>query len=998
MSKLFYSLLCCFIILIPLVGVSQNLSLEWKNDFLGPGTTELGLLTKDKWGNLIVGGRYEDTLFINTATADTVLTSQATFLNSYVAKYDSNGNLLWAVNLDENIIGGGVQVTPDGNIFVSGTFEYTVDFDPGPGVDTFTARGSTDMFGYFCSFDPNGNYRFKKIIESTGWVRFGINHIDEYGNIYASGTCRDSTDLDPDPLDTFIVTTDNFFAKYDSLGQFISGGGIEGSVSFGSKIGPDHSRYFFGRLSGSNNDSIDLDPGLGTHWVYPSTSDAFISKIDSAGNFVWGHSFGGVSGADIVLDIAISSNNNIYLYGYFSDTVDFDFGSGTYYQAVSGSSYEPFIFKIDENSAFQWVKIFPDASGLSPSGGVEVDANENIYFALKFINNSADLDPGPGVVYPDNRYPANALTAVLLRFNKDGDYVWSATCSAPGYGPNIADVKMIDDELYLQGSGSDTIVMVSDSSLILQFVPGYTYDSYLARFSQNPCASFTMIYDSAYDVNCSQSGFASVTAQDGHPPYTYIWAPPLNITGSDAVIDSAGIYWASVSDVAGCERHRGVLINGPLPDHSDFDLVLNSVSSWVRPGVITNITMNIENRGCNTVSGELIVVLDSLLGYSGASPVPDYVNGDTIKWNYTDLMYDSANVIVNLAVLPDTSLIAGDLVCYEAFVLPLAGDVDTSNNIKQYCSPVVNSYDPNDKQVYPLGECQNNYVLKDDRLTYTIRFQNTGNANANNVFVLDTLSSALDISTARLVSSSHHLTVTELPDTNVLKFRFDNINLPDSSANESASHGYLMFDILPKTGVLNGTVVSNSAGIYFDFNAPIITNTVSNTLVDSIPVIDASVATVGDSLVCNMAGAHYQWMSCDSGGTTIVSATDQVFEPADSGYYAVLVESNSCSKLSECVYFRHASPTDTTGIGVVQFITQVSVYPNPTTGSFTVDLGKSRSKISVVVKDIAGRTITNEQKENVSSVRLDMDAAPGMYFVIVTNASGETARLKILKQ
>ncbi len=117
-------------------------------------------------------------------------------------------------------------------------------------------------------------------------------------------------------------------------------------------------------------------------------------------------------------------------------------------------------------------------------------------------------------------------------------------------------------------------------------------------------------------------------------------------------------------------------------------------------------------------------------------------------------------------------------------------------------------------------------------LTYTIRFQNTGTYLAERVVITDTLSSSLQWNTVRFVSSSHPCTWVLL-DNGVLRFAFDQIMLPDSGANEPNSHGFVKFAMKPVSTLINGAQVSNIANIYFDYNAPVITNdavfTVDNT-------------------------------------------------------------------------------------------------------------------------------------------------------------------------
>lgn len=142
----------------------------------------------------------------------------------------------------------------------------------------------------------------------------------------------------------------------------------------------------------------------------------------------------------------------------------------------------------------------------------------------------------------------------------------------------------------------------------------------------------------------------------------------------------------------------------------------------------------------------------------------------------------------------------------------------------QLCLEVIGAYDPNDKQGFPRGYGPEHFIEENTDLEYLVRFQNTGTDTAFNVFVLDTLSEHLDINTLRPGPSSHDYVLNILAN-NVLEFRFDNIMLPDSNVNEAASNGYFTFKIAQQIDLPIGTVINNSAAIYFDFNEPIITNT-----------------------------------------------------------------------------------------------------------------------------------------------------------------------------
>ncbi len=164
----------------------------------------------------------------------------------------------------------------------------------------------------------------------------------------------------------------------------------------------------------------------------------------------------------------------------------------------------------------------------------------------------------------------------------------------------------------------------------------------------------------------------------------------------------------------------------------------------------------------------------------------------------------------------------------------LFGDNDADPFISIDCQENIGSYDPNDKQAFPHGYGEPNYIRPNTDLEYLIRFQNTGTDIAFNVVIVDTLSNLLNARSLRPGVSSHdyRFDLDMLPNNQgaVATFTFENIMLPDSNANEPASHGFIKFDILQKPDNALGAVIENNAAIYFDFNEPVITNTVFHTL------------------------------------------------------------------------------------------------------------------------------------------------------------------------
>lgn len=140
------------------------------------------------------------------------------------------------------------------------------------------------------------------------------------------------------------------------------------------------------------------------------------------------------------------------------------------------------------------------------------------------------------------------------------------------------------------------------------------------------------------------------------------------------------------------------------------------------------------------------------------------------------------------------------------------------------CREVTSSFDPNDKQGFPAGYRAEHWIAPETELTYLIRFQNTGNDTAFYVEIRDTLSPWLDPATIRPAAASHPFE-WNLRGGNALVFRFMDILLPDSTTNEAASQGFVQFRIYPKKDAPPGTVIENTSSIYFDYNAPVLTNT-----------------------------------------------------------------------------------------------------------------------------------------------------------------------------
>lgn len=304
-------------------------------------------------------------------------------------------------------------------------------------------------------------------------------------------------------------------------------------------------------------------------------------------------------------------------------------------------------------------------------------------------------------------------------------------------------------------------------------------------------------------------------------------------TDSFATILSPGIYTVTLTDDAACVVTRDFLVSDPAYP-AGFDLRVALTSQRMVRGDTSYIWLDGMNDGCVATTGQMDFTLDPNVNFYMSVPPPSSISGSTLTWNFTAMDYDSPHVMPVVQVITDTSAALGDTVCFDLVITPTAGDADPVNNSLHYCTTVRAAFDPNLISVLPQGECEEHFVLLGQPLTYSILFQNLGTAAAENVYILDSLDTNLDLNTVSVKSSSHFMHTEILPG-NVLRFVFNGINLPDATTDEPGSHGYVIFEVSPDMMVPSGTLVANDAAIYFDFNPPVFTNEVSNTFIDLIP-------------------------------------------------------------------------------------------------------------------------------------------------------------------
>lgn len=299
---------------------------------------------------------------------------------------------------------------------------------------------------------------------------------DPSGNMIACGWFRGNIQLDPASTSAFNLsssTASSFIAKYNSSGLLLWSKSIQGSsyVSI-NDVATDPSKNIY--VTGTHAGTTDFDPGSGiANLISPgSSSNMFVAKYDSNGNYLWAHTCGSSGNTDAGYSIQIDHLNNVIVGGHFSGTAYFDPALSAAGQIQAISSLDAFVAKYDAQGNFQWVKGW-DAS---KCWNVATDAIGSVYVFSEFMN-SFDADPGTGVF---NVTSAGDQDIFLIKLSSTGNFVWAKTTGSSSY-ESSGDIKYSNNSLYICGQYSDTMDMNFGSGVSL-LQPLNNSNSFIAKY------------------------------------------------------------------------------------------------------------------------------------------------------------------------------------------------------------------------------------------------------------------------------------------------------------------------------------------------------------------------------------------------------------------------------------------------------------------------------------------------------------------------------------
>lgn len=390
----------------------------------GPSTDIGSSVSLDAKGNLYTAGSFEETVDFDAGPLSYVLKSNGA-RDIFITKMDFKGELIWAKNIggDKSDDGRYMSTDVSGNIYIAGTFQGTVDFDPGPGLFPLTSQNKDDIF--ILKLNADGHFLWAYQFNALTYIDVNALVLDAQNNVYLTGYFNERIDFDFGSSEYYLSPfgqEDIFILKMNASGQFLWARQL-GGKSF--ELVNDLTIDIEGNVitTGQFTGTTDFDPGPDTFQLTTNgIADIFISKINPSGNFVWAKSIGGLaeeSGRTLVTD----PMGNIYLAGEFHGTVDFDPGSGTKMLTPKGSK-DLFLLKLTDEGNYIWAQQIGNST--ARSSDVTIDKKNDLYLT-GIIEGITDLDPGTGIY---ELGAPNTFSIFTLKLDKNGIFDWAYSIEA----------------------------------------------------------------------------------------------------------------------------------------------------------------------------------------------------------------------------------------------------------------------------------------------------------------------------------------------------------------------------------------------------------------------------------------------------------------------------------------------------------------------------------------------------------------------------------------
>ncbi len=468
--------------------LGQTPDFIWAKGFGSNNDDQAYGIAHDPWGNIYTIGTFKDTASFYPGAGNSI-TNNSMGDDIFILKQDGSGNLIWLKHFkgrgNKPDLPYGIVADTVGNVYATGYFMDTVDFDPGTGTNELIPNGSADIF--ITKLDSAGQFVWAKQIGGPGDDRgMGIN-LDKMGNVYTTGYFYGTVDFDPSQSGIANLSTTpsgrawfyhTFISKLDSDGNFVWAKQFVSTRSPGMPLSPG-GPYNQGEdiyigvngeilVTGTFRQTTDFNTGTDTFQLVANKSadNAYIVKLDTAGNYIWAKQLTGRGSAQNGNSAAKSGvtdwNGNVYITGTFVETIDFDPGTDSFLLTSVGSRDDAYILKLDSSGSFKWVSQVSGSGLFATDGGTQVivDNITGSVYTAGYFTGTADLNPGTGTYKAVSKGGADVF---LIKQDTASNFQWALNLGSPTTDAADA-MTFYNGSLYVTGMYAGIVDFDTDTS------------------------------------------------------------------------------------------------------------------------------------------------------------------------------------------------------------------------------------------------------------------------------------------------------------------------------------------------------------------------------------------------------------------------------------------------------------------------------------------------------------------------------------------------------
>lgn len=584
-----------------------------------------------------------------------------------------------------------------------------------------------------------------------------------------------------------------------------------------------------------NSDQFDVDMDLGSGSSIIGNHQNGIIIYDQNGNYLNSKAY---SDGIIIVGLNQVSQDEIRFFGTFqaeNEPIDFDFGEGTALRNSFTNNRDIFIASYDLDLNFNWVNVALSSGNLYDIGGSVSNSSNCIGFRHGIGN--YDLDASSPGFYLLESQDSDAYT--IIKTDMTGAPLVHLETSV--YLNSFSFSNNHETGIIARNVGpGEPLLSINNVVYPLQVTTSLTNGLQLAGMNLSSSASVrgSVFLDADNDgmwdasemglsgqkIKCLENSGIVTTDSSGN----YLFPLAAGDFSFEIVLPLYHTVSTSQSMPIAVQLLSDTVVDftpiGVYPTPNITDLVADvSLINPLQPGFASSVVAQLENVGTATATGSFTVKFPTIGAATNFSPTPTSLSNDSATWALNSLPpFASFSVSFSFTTDIDVNMI-GDTAFFTSIARTVVNDQTPSDNSRNLDAVVVGSFDPNDKTVSPTVSLTTSAIATaSEQLTYLIRFQNTGNFPTSFVHLIDSLSADLDVSTFRMIASSHPCQF-DIDPAGVVTWGFEPLILPDSASDPEGSSGYVLFAIKIAENTTTFQDIFNKAYIYFDFNPPIIT-------------------------------------------------------------------------------------------------------------------------------------------------------------------------------